>query len=209
MIGRGALLARLAKDDRGVTAVEFALLLVPMLVLVLGGLDFGYQNYVRSVMQGALNDAARLASVEDPTFSASGDTVEEQIENGIRQIVGYVAVDAEINVTQRSYYEFSDIGNAEALMTDINGNGQFDEEDGDCWEDSNLNGEFDLDSGTDGVGGGSDVVFYQAHVTMPRLLPIAKFVNVSPTIDMTLETAIRNQPYETQATPPVLCGEAS
>ena len=94
----------------------------------------------------------------------------------------------------------------ETLMTDHNGNGQYDQDDGDCWEDTNENGEFDTDYGTEGVGGASDVVIYSADISMPRLLPLDKFINVPSTIDMTVETAIRNQPYGGQGNPPVLCG---
>ncbi|WP_427969827.1 TadE/TadG family type IV pilus assembly protein [Altererythrobacter sp.] len=199
-------LRRLARDESGVTVVEFALLLIPMLVIVFGGLDLGYQNYVRSVMQGALNDAARRAAVQDPQFSSPGATVEAQVEALIKEKAGTIARNATITVTQESFFEFSDIGNPEALMTDVNGNGQFDEADGDCWEDTNRNGEFDTDSGSAGIGGSNDVVLYKANVQMPRLFPVDKISNLSPTVDMTLETAIRNQPYGSQPTPPVLCG---
>lgn len=202
-------LRQFARDEQGATIVEFGLLAVPLFVMILGGIDLGYQNYVRSLMQGALNDAARLAAVEDPDIAIEGDTNEEKVENLVRDIAGTVALDATITVTSQSYFDFSEIGNPEALMTDVNGNGAYDEEDGDCWEDSNENGEFDTDSGRSGIGGSDDVVFYTANVQMPRLLPLDKFINVPSTIDMSLETAIRNQPYGSQATPPVLCGTAS
>lgn len=203
-----AILAKLRQDDSGATIVEFALIAVPMILILIGGLDLGYQSYVRTLMQGALNDAARKAAVENPDFDSSGETIEEQVENNIRDIVGTVALNATISVTQRSFFEFSNIGNPEKLMTDVNGNGQFDEDDGDCWEDANENGEFDTDAGRDGRGGSNEVVFYTANISMPRLLPLDSFVNVSPTIDMAIETAVRTQPYGNTATPPVICAEA-
>lgn len=199
----------LMRDARGVTAVEFGLLAIPLFVMILGGLDLGYQSYVRTLMQGALNDAARIAAVETPQFATQGDTIEEQIEAAIRETTETVALDAEITVTQASYFDFSDIGNPEPLMTDKNDNGQYDESDGDCWEDTNGNGEFDTDGGSAGLGGASDVVFYSANISMPRLLPLDKFIDVPSTIEMTVETAIRNQPYGTQGSPAVLCGTAA
>lgn len=205
MIRMANLLDRLGRDTRGATIVEFALLAIPLFAMILGGLDLGYQNYVRGLMQGALNDAARIAAVENPVFATEGATTEEKVENMVREIAGTVAIDAEITVTEASFFDFSDIGNPEPLMTDHNGNGMFDEADGDCWEDQNDNGTFDTDAGRAGVGGANDVVFYTARVQMPRLLPLHKFVNVPDTIDMTLETAIRNQPYGGQGNPPVLC----
>lgn len=209
MIRAARLLRRLAKDSEGATIVEFAIIALPMCTLLLGGLDLGYQSYVRSSMQGALNDAARKAAVRDPNFTVQGDTVEEKVETYIRSVTDKVAVDATIEVAQQSYFDFSDVGNPEKLMTDVNGNGQYDEFDGDCWEDANENGEFDTDAGVDGRGGANDVVFYTATIAMPRLLPWHNFVpGLSPTIDMELKTAVRSQPYGTQATKPVICGTA-
>lgn len=198
---------RLRDDEGGATIVEFALVAGPMILLLIGGLDLGYQSYVRSVMQGALNDAARKAAVQEPEFGSEGTTIEEQVENNIRDMVGTVALNSTITVTQRSFFEFSEIGNPEKLMTDVNGNGQFDEDDGDCWEDANGNEEYDTDGGREGRGGSNEVVFYTANVSMPRLLPLEVFINVSPNVNMTIEAAVRTQPYGNTPTPAVICAE--
>lgn len=201
-------LRRLAADTRGATIVEFAAIALPMCVLLVGGLDLAHQSYVRTVMQGALNDAARRAAVERPDLSGGGVTIEEQVESTIKEVVGPIAADAEIDVDQKSYFDFNSIKNPEKLMTDVNANGEFDEADGDCWEDTNENGEFDLDGGSEGRGGASDVVFYRAQVTMPRLFSGAMFGKAG-LIEMNLETAVRNQPYGNQETAPVICAEAA
>lgn len=202
-------LRRLAVDHKGATLVEFGFIALPMCTLLLGGLDLGYQSYVRSTMQGALNELARKAAVKDPSFTVEGDTVEEKVENYIKGVTQKVAVNSTINVSLQSYFDFSDVGNPEKLMTDVDGNGQYDEFDGDCFEDANDNGQFDTDAGADGRGGANDVVFYTANISMPRLLPWHNFVpGVSSTIDMELKTAVRSQPYGTQETSPVICGTA-
>jgi Flp pilus assembly pilin Flp len=202
-------LRRLAADNNGATLVEFGFIALPMCTLLLGGLDLGYQSYVRSTMQGALNESARKAAVKDPSFVVAGDTVEEKVENYIKGVTQKVAVNSTIDVRLQSYFDFSDVGNPEKLMTDIDGNGQYDESDGDCFEDANGNEQFDTDAGTDGRGGANDVVFYTAEISMPRLLPWHNFVpGLSPTIDMELKTAVRSQPYGTQETKPVICGTA-
>ena len=200
------LMKRLRREEQGATIVEFAMIAGPMLLLLLGGLDLGYQSYVRSTMQGALNDAARTAAVENPIIGVTGNTVEEQVENLIKQTVSHVAPNATIAVTQKSYFDFSDIGNPEKLMTDNNGNGQYDDDDGDCFEDANGNGEYDTDAGSDGIGGADDVVLYTATISAPRLMPIHAFLPaLGETIEYTLETAVRNQPYEAQGTAAVIC----
>ena len=199
-------LMRLKRDSRGVTVVEFAIVALPLSMLLMGGFDLGHQSYIRAVMQGALNDAARKASVQDPSFTAKGSTTEERVTNTIKDQLQAITPGATISVTMSNYYDFSGIGNPEKLMTDVNGNGQYDADDGDCFSDLNGNGKYDTDTGRDGIGGANDVVFYEAHIVMPRLLPVAQLLGFSPDYDMTVATAVRNQPYGTQATPPVVCG---
>jgi Flp pilus assembly pilin Flp len=201
-----AFLRRLGRDRRGVTIVEFGIIAMPLCMLIMGGFDLGHESYIRSVMQGALNDAARRASVQDPDFTATGSTTEERVTNTIKGQLKAITPGATITVTMSNYYDFSGIGNPEKLMTDVNGNGQYDAADGDCFSDLNENGKYDTDTGRDGLGGANDVVFYQAHILMPRLLPVAQLLGFPADYDMTVSTAVRNQPYGTQTTPPVLCG---
>lgn len=198
---------RLLLESRGVTVVEFAIVSPVLMLMLVGGFDLAHQSYIRSVMQGALNDAARKAAVEDPEFIAAGDTLEERVAALVTRQVEPVAPGAEIAVTQSNYFDFSGIGNPEKLMTDVDGDGQYDETDGDCFADLNENGEYDMDTGRSGIGGANDVVFYQATLTMPRLVPLHGFLGVADEYALSAETAIRNQPYAVQKMPPVVCGD--
>lgn len=206
---RKACKQQVAANEDGVTTVEFGLLLMPFLMMLMGGMDLGHQFYIRGVTQGALDDVSRRASVEEPKFIASGNTLEERVENTLKEQIGNVAPNAVYTITQRNFFDFNGIGNPERLMTDVNSNGKFDNVDGDCWEDLNENGIYDLDSGRVGLGGANDVAFYSVRVVMPRLFPTAQLLGFSPNIDFTIETAVRNQPYANQATPPVLCGDGT
>ena len=49
----------------GVTIIEFAMILPVLLLLLLGLFDLGYRSYASSVLQGALHEAARMATVGD------------------------------------------------------------------------------------------------------------------------------------------------
>ena len=65
----------------------------------------------------------------------------------------------------------------------------------------------DTDAGADGKGGADDVVLYTATISAPRLMPIHAFIpTLGSTIEYTLETAVKNQPYDRQGTPAVICG---
>lgn len=203
---RRGLLSRIRRDASAVTAVEFALIALPLSMLVMGGFDLGHQAYIRSMMQGALTDAARRASVQNPQFTSSGSTTEQKVANSIKDQLQAITPGATITVSESNFYDFSGIGNPEKLMTDVNGNGKYDAADNDCFSDLNENGKYDSDSGRTGIGGANDVVFYQAEIVMPRLMPVAQLLGFSPNYQMTVATAVRNQPYGVQKTPPVLCG---
>jgi Flp pilus assembly pilin Flp len=197
-------LRRLRRDTIGATIVEFAIILGPMCALILGGLDLGYQTYLRSVVQGALNDVARSASMEAPDLNCTGDTIKDKIGCAIKGRSDIVARNATYQVTMRNYYQFSAVGRPEKLVTDYNGNGQYDS--GDCWEDLNENGTHDVDAGRDGVGGADDVVFYNVTVTMPRLFPLQGLIGAPDHYTINAQAALRNQPYARQKVPPVVCG---
>ena len=197
------LFKRLRKDEQGAAIVEFAFILTPLLLFLFGGLDLGYQAYLRSVVQGALNDVARTGSLEAPSFACAGDSVEDKIGCAIKTRSDVVARDATYQITMRSYYDFSGIGRSEKLVTDYNSNGAYDA--GDCFVDLNENGAFDASAGRDNIGGADDVVFYEVNLSMPRLFPIHRFLDVSPYYAIKATSAIRNQPYAVQKKPPTVC----
>jgi len=201
-------IAPLARDTRGATLTEFGFVVVPLCVALMGALDVGYEAYVRSVLQGVLNDVSRTAAVEDPIFEAEGDTVEERIEAAIEERVNRIARNATYDIEATNFYDFSGVGDAEKLTTDHNDNGEYDEDDEDCFEDFNDNGDFDTDGGDEGVGGADDVANYEVTLTMPRLLPMAGLIGMSPNYNIVARAAVRNQPYADQDVPPTVCGEA-
>ena len=207
MIRKNFDLRALARDERGVTLVEFALVSIPLLIILFAGFGVAHRLYVDSVLQGALTDAARRATVEDPTLTGTaGLTIEERVAEMVTDQVSPIAPGATITVTQENFYEFSGIGNPEKIVTDNDGDGVYDDTDGDCFEDLNENGSYDTDTGRTGRGGANDVAFYQATLTMDELFPTSLFIGGSDQLTITADVAIRNQPWGVQATPPVICG---
>lgn len=196
-------------DERGVSMVEFGILALPLSIIMMGGLELGYQSYVRSHLQGSLSDIARLASVEDPQFQANGDTLEERILNTLEERMEPLANNSELDLEISNYTDFSGVGKPEKLVRDVMGNGTYDEADGDCFEDLNENDTFDLDTGRDGLGGSNDVVVYEVALVQPRLFPVPTSVGFSEDLVVNATIAIRRQPYGAQATPPIICGTAS
>ena len=56
---------RLQRDQRGATIIEFAIISGPMLLLLMGGLELGYDSYVRSTMQ---SEDSRTRSTHPPAM---------------------------------------------------------------------------------------------------------------------------------------------
>jgi hypothetical protein len=181
--------------------MEFGLLIVPFALLLLGMLDMGYQMYLRSTLQGAINDVARSAVVQNPDLAGTG-TTEAKIKAAIiKRMGGLSGVDPDINIA--SFDSYSRVNVPEKLLNDANGNGEVDP--GDCWVDLEVNGEHDLVPQRSGIGGADDIALYTARMSMKRILPIAGLVGLSPNYNITVEAAVRNQPFANQATPPTAC----
>jgi Flp pilus assembly pilin Flp len=197
------ILGKLRREERGATLVEFTLLLVPMLIFLMGSLDLGYMMYVRSVLQGALNDVGRVASVETPNFTTAGATLEQKMDAAIKARMKPIIGNATYTIRKSSYYQFSRIGKPEKLVTDVDTDGRYDP--GDCWQDDNRNGVYNTDSGKGGIGGADDIVVYHVTLTAPRLLPMAGLLKMPTNYEINVKTTIRNQPYADQPEPPVVC----
>lgn len=197
---------RYLHDERAATVTEFGLVIVPFAIILLGTFDLGYQMYVRSVLQGTLANVARKTSVENPQFSGTGASLEERIQENLEKKINSIARNATYSVSIQNFQEFSGIGKPEKLTTDVNGNGQYDDADGDCWQDLNGNGTYDTAAGRGGVGGASDVIFYEVQMTMPRLFPMAGLIGASEHYNISAKTTFKSQPFGEQQVPSIKCG---
>jgi hypothetical protein len=197
------ILSRPGADERGVAAIEFAMLLLPMCICLFGLLDAGYGMYVRSDLQGALNDIARQATIETPGFSGTG-TTDQRIDAALKARMATLVKTATYTITKSSYYQFGTVGKPEKLITDVNANGKYDK--GDCFQDINGNGVYDTDgTGRSGIGGADDVVVYNVTISMRRLLPMASLIGLPAQQTINVKTTVRNQPYANQASPATVC----
>lgn len=63
---------RLARDERGATAVEFALIAIPLLLFMFGSIEFGRMLWTRQSMSQAVAIGARCLGVPQSECSSSG-----------------------------------------------------------------------------------------------------------------------------------------
>ncbi len=66
----------------GATIVEFALMLLPMLLLLLGCMEFGRYFWAQHVLSSAAAEGARMAILSDVTDAEVGATIEQVVSNG-------------------------------------------------------------------------------------------------------------------------------
>lgn len=191
-------LGRLRSDRSGATIIEFAMILPALCVLLLGIFELGWRMYVASVVQGALHEAARMATV--------GRLSNDDIDAHVRHRLTEFSHAATIRTATQSYFDFTQVATPETITSDTAPTGQYNP--GDCYEDFNRNGRYDLDRGRSGLGGADDIVRYEVSITYPNLFPIAGFLGWSDTTTITSNTVLRNQPFAGRvvSTPPVLCG---
>ncbi len=176
---------RLRRDARGVTVVEFAIVLPVLCLLLLGVLDLGYRSYAASMVQGALHDAARMATVGNFTLA--------QIDARVKARLANFARSATVTTSTTSYYDFTGVAQAEKIVGDTAPMGSYNS--GDCFEDANGNNAYNTDRGRDSTGGADDIVRYQVSITYPRILPMGSLMGWSSTETITQDTVLRNQPF--------------
>ena len=177
------------RDRSGAALVEFALLAPVLLITVLGLFELGYNYYMQTQLQGAIEKAARDSTIE----GAVGR--EAQIDANVIAAVRTIVPDARVTFSRRSYAKFSDVSQPEDF-SDIDESG--DCSDGEPFEDANGNGLWDQDRGTQGFGGARDAVLYVVRVSYARAFGVAQIVGLSPDFTTETSTVLRNQPFGKQ-----------
>jgi Flp pilus assembly pilin Flp len=181
--------ARLVRDTRGATLVEFALVAPILLMTLLGLFEMGYNYYIQTQLQGAIQQAARSSTIE----SAIGDT--DEIDARVAEAVHMIVPDAEVGFSRTSYANFSDVSQPEDF-TDIDGSGSCN--DGEPFEDANGNGSWDQDRGNAGQGGARDAVLYVVSVSYRRAFGVTQLLGFDEMFTTEATTVLRNQPFGDQ-----------
>ncbi len=179
------MLRRLRRDPSAVTIVEFAMVVPVMLLLLLGLFDLGYRSYASSVLQGALHDAARMATVGGYSMT--------QIDTRVKTRLSNFATRSTVTTATASYYEFSGVSQPEKIVGDTAPTGSYNP--GDCFEDVNGNNSYDTDRGRSGTGNADDIVRYSVTITFPRILPMGNLMGWGNDQTLSANTVLRNQPY--------------
>src|SRR3546814_14787686 len=115
------------------------------------------------VLQCSFSKAGRDSTLE--AYASS----QADLDTLVREQVQQVFANAEVTFSRKAYDRFDQVG-VEERYTDENENGSYDI--GDCYDDSNGNGQWDADRGRTGNGGADDVILYSPSLTVDRILPV-------------------------------------
>lgn len=178
----------LIRDCRGAMAIEFGLVLIPLLLLILGTIEFAVTTFVGSTLEAAVLEASRygVTGAVAPGLSRT-DRTRAIIAD---RTLGLVDMDR-VEITTMIYGSFADIGKPEPFQ-DTNGNGVYDP--GEPFTDSNGNGKWDADMGVAGLGGPGDIVVYRISYDWGIITPFIKKV-MGDSIRHTASIAVRNEPF--------------
>ncbi|MCS7267356.1 MAG: pilus assembly protein [Geminicoccaceae bacterium] len=142
-------------EERGSAAVEFALVLPALLLLLLGIFEVSVLLLSQSLLQAAASEAARSGITGG---TQAGLSREQSIRRVVAQIAGRLVPPERVVLETLVYPSFESIGRPEPF-TDANRNGRRDA--GEPFTDVNGNGVWDADMGRPGLGGPNDVVLYR------------------------------------------------
>lgn len=195
---------RIARDRRGVTIIEFAMIFPVMALMMMGLGDMLYNMYVKQLLSGAIQKAARDSAIQGGAQqTAAIDARVLQLMAGVmRPPTPSCATTPAVGTycsTRISYAAFSSVGPEQ--FDDDNGNKQRDP--GECYTDVNGNGRWDAEPGTTGQGGANDVTLYRISITYPRIFPVAGLLGMPQYQTASAQTLLKNQPYATQVAPTV------
>lgn len=184
---------RLARNERGVTVVEFALVAPVLCLVLLGAFDVSHTLYTRATLQGIVQKTARDSTLE----TGAATDQQQRLDDKVKAQVMALANNATIEIKRRYYRTFETAAAAKAeIYDDINKNGTCDA--GEPYEDANLNNLWDKDGANGGQGGAKDVTLYTVTMSYPRFFPIYNLIGGSTTTKLTASTVLRNQPYSDQ-----------
>jgi Flp pilus assembly protein TadG len=187
------LFQKLAADESGVSVTEFGLIAPVVAVMMMGTMDAGHTLYMRSVLDGAIQELARDSSLEDGAIQGKQQVIDARVASRLKLL----NKNANVTVTRRFYRNFTKASEAKAEpFTDTDGDGTCNN--GEPFTDANLNNVWDSDGGDSGQGGAKDVSIVNVRVTYKRLFPVTTLIGIPENVDMTSTTVLANQPYGEQ-----------
>lgn len=176
---------RLKGDRQGIAAVEFAILALPLFMVIMGGIEFGFMMFTKARLGGVLQQAARMATTGDEANGEDGVNIDAMVRADLKVTAG-----ARVDIEKSYYDSFDQVRTPEQKDTEGTAPPY-------CWTDVNGNQRWDKDPGRTGLGGANDIVNYKVTVTYPVLFPlVTRTITGSPNMVLTGQAALQNEPFQ-------------
>lgn len=183
------------RDVRGAAMMEFAIVAPVLLMLIVGGLGAGHTLYVKTLLDGELQKAARDTGLEDAGSSDRRAEIQDRVRSQVRRVIA----NADVDFTMTAFRDYRNAENRTEEFKDSNHDGRCNN--GETYVDANGNGTFDLKGGrANEVGGSKDVLLLSAVASYPSFIP---FGQTRGLMRVTATTLLRNQPVSDQAAAPL------
>lgn len=174
----------------GTTAIEFALILPALLLIIMGSIELSLYMFVQSSMEGASFSVSRLGKTG---YIQDGSTREETIRDALDDKLGFFLDSNELQIESKIYDNFSSIEQPEPFV-DVNSNGERD--DGENYTDMNGNGQFDTDRGVLGPGDSGEVVVYTVSYPWHVLTPfLSGSLGDDGVVTINSRFVVKNEPF--------------
>lgn len=178
------------KREDGTTAIEFALIMPALVVIIMGSIELSLFFFVQTALEGATFSVSRLGKTG---FVADGYTREETIKNKLDDWLGFFLDTEQLKIEAETYDDFSSVGAPEPFI-DANKNGTRD--DGENYTDVNGNGQYDLDQGVVSNGNAGDVVVYTVSYPWSLLTPfLAGSLGKDGVVEVQSRFVVKNEPF--------------
>jgi len=167
-------LNRFRRADKGVAAVEFAIVAIPFFLLLYAVIDTSLVYFASSTLQNGITAAARQIKTGQ---AQAANLTQAQFRTLIcNQISMLLKCDAHLGIDVRQFTSFSNVN----LPAAVDGNG-------------NLTGNFQFN-----MGGANDIIVVRAFYAWPMLTPSfgQSMVNMSGNARLlTAAAAFKNEPF--------------
>src|SRR5215475_2691943 len=193
-VGNGWLarqLRRFATSGDGAAALEFAMVLPPLCLILLGMFEVSMVMFTQASMEGALREAARYGitgiNATDPSARVS------QILAIVDEYTYNLVDMSKATVSYQVYGSFNSVDKPEPFG-DANGNGKYDL--GESYTDTNGNGQWDADQGKNGAGDYSQVVQYTIDYDWKLMTPfVSAVMGQNGKVHLRASMVVRNEPW--------------
>lgn len=169
-----------ARARQGATAVEFAFIAGPLLMLIFGILELALVFMMSTALESATTDVAR--TIRTGEMQTSGAASKENFAAAVCDRMSWLgpSCDGNLKVSVQTYTDFTSLRDSPSM-----GGGGFDE-DRACWS----------------PGGPTDIVLVRTYYSWQIFTPLISNALVNSDGDKRLLTAVdafRNEPYSDQA----------